>query len=363
MKFLNNLDLNRNEIQNARVQNLGSAPTSPVAGQVYYDSGQNTLYVYNGTAWRPLDAAKLADGSITISALATNPLNRANHTGTQTASTISDFNSAVQTNRLDQLAAPMAAVNLNSQRITNLAEPVSGSDAATKNYVDNRIAGLSWKDEVRVATTVAGTLATSFANGQTVDGVVLATGDRILIKDQSTASENGIYTVNASGAPTRATDADTGAELSGAAAFVTNGTTNGGTRWVCNTTGAITVGTTSLTFVQFGAGASYTAGNGLTLTGNDFNVGAGAGISVSADAVAIDTTVVVRKYAATIGNGSSTSIAVTHGLGTQDVTWSVRQVSDNAFVICDAVATDANRLTLTFSVAPAASSLRVVVHA
>jgi len=132
---------------------------------------------------------------------------------------------------------------------------------------------------------------------------------------------------------------------------------------VCNATGSITVGTTALNFVQFGAGATYTAGNGLTLSGNDFNVGAGTGISVSADHVAIDTAVVVRKYAATIGNGSATSIAVTHNLGTQDVTWGVRQVSDNAYVLCDAVATDANTLTLQFSVAPASNSLRVVVHA
>jgi hypothetical protein len=91
-------------------------------------------------------------------------------------------------------------------------------------YVDAKLAGLSWKQAVRAATTAAGTLATSFENGDAIDGVTLATGDRILIKNQATASENGIYVVNASGAPTRATDADAGAELVNATVYVSEGT-------------------------------------------------------------------------------------------------------------------------------------------
>jgi hypothetical protein len=91
----------------------------------------------------------------------------------------------------------MNGLNLQSQRITSLADPSVATDATTKQYVDNLVNGLTWKEEVRVATTANGTLATAFANGQTVDGVALVTGDRILLKNQTTATENGIYVVAA----------------------------------------------------------------------------------------------------------------------------------------------------------------------
>src|SRR3954447_7874218 len=107
-------------------------------------------------------------------------------------------------------------IDATSQRIINVASPSSAADATNKSYVDNLITGLSWKLDVRAATTANGTLATAYANGQVVDGVTLATGDRILIKNQTTQTENGIYTVNASGAPTRATDADATSELNNA---------------------------------------------------------------------------------------------------------------------------------------------------
>ena len=204
-KLLVAYDFNKNEAQNLRTHNLAAAPSSPVLGQRYYDTAQNCEYYWNG-AWIPCDAQKRT--GIPLTNLATNPLARANHTGTQAAATISDLATVVKAYRLDEFAAPTASVSLNSQKITNLATPTNATDAATKQYVDDTVASISWKNEVRVATTVAGTLASSFANGQAVDGITLATGDRILIKDQATQTENGIYTVNASGAPTRATDAD-----------------------------------------------------------------------------------------------------------------------------------------------------------
>ena len=361
MKYLVNLDLNKNELQNARVQNLAAAPGSPVVGQIYHDTVNLTPYFWNGSAWVSMDATKRT--GIPLANLATDPLARANHTGTQTASTISDFNTAVRTNRLDQMAAPTASVSLNSQQITGLAAPTNGTDAANKQYVDDTVAAISWKNEVRLASTANGTLASAFANGSTVDSVALVTGDRILLKDQTTQTENGIYTVNVSGAPTRATDADSGSEISGAAVYVTNGTANQGTRWVCNVTGAITLGSTNLTFVQFAGGSAYTAGNGLTLAANDFNVGAGTGISVAADSVAIDTAVVVRKYSASIGDGSTTALVVTHNLNTKDIQVQLRQNSDDAFVVADVVATSVNTCTITFAVAPAASAIRATVFA
>ncbi len=114
------------------------------------------------------------------------------------------------------------------------------------------LAGLKWKNPVRVATTVAGTLATSFENGDTVDGVVIATNDRILLKNQADQTTNGIYTVNASGAPTRSTDADAAVELEGAAVSVLEGTSNANTTWL-QTTDNITLGASNIVWGQFGS--------------------------------------------------------------------------------------------------------------
>lgn len=421
-KFLTAIDLAKNELQNAVLQVLAGDPSTPVAGQMYYNSTSQRPFFRTASAFIDLTARANHTGTQAWSTLTATPttlagygisdatpsshvgsggtahaeviaggasgfmsgadktklngiatgatanssdatlLNRANHTGTQLASTISDFDTQVRTSRLDQMAAPTADVSLNTRKLTNLGAPTADSDAATKKYVDDSVAGLSWKDEVRVATTTSGTLASSFANGQTVDGVTLVTGDRILIKDQSTASQNGIYVVNASGAPNRAPDANTSTEIQGSAVYVAAGTTNGGTRWVNNTTGTITLDTTGLTFVQFGGGNSYTAGNGLTLTGNDFNVGAGTGISVSADAVAVDTAVVVRKFTQLIGNNSSTSIAVTHNLGNQWVIAQAYEVATSAQIECDIIASDSNTTTFVFALAPASNAIRVVIQ-
>lgn len=177
------------------------------------------------------------------------------------------------TNLVSDLAlkAPLASPTFTGT--VTVPTPSAATDATNKAYVDAIGTGLDVKASVRAATTAAGTLATSFENGDTVDGVVLATGDRILIKNQSTGSENGIYTVNASGAPTRATDADSSAEVTaGLHVFVTEGTTNADTGWVLSTNDPITVGSTSLAFVQFSAAGIILAGNGLTQTGNTFSI-------------------------------------------------------------------------------------------
>lgn len=137
-----------------------------------------------------------------------------------------------------------------------------GHSVAKKSYVDSLVAGLKWKASVRAATTAAGTLASSFENGDTIDGITLATGDRILIKTQAAGSENGIYTVNVSGVPTRTTDADAGTELVSAAVFVQEGTVNADRAFVC-TNNSITLGSTSITFVGFASvvGALVAANN------------------------------------------------------------------------------------------------------
>lgn len=153
------------------------------------------------------------------------------------------------------------------------------TQAAVKAYVDGMAQGLSWKMAVRAATTANGTLATAFANGQTIDGVTLATGDRFLAKNQTAGAENGIYTVNASGSPTRALDANTGAKLVNATVFVSEGSALADTQWTCSTNAPITVGSTALAFVQLAAvgggvtsvdaagGVETTTGSAITGTG------------------------------------------------------------------------------------------------
>lgn len=147
------------------------------------------------------------------------------------------------------------------------------SQRATKALVANASLGLQFKAPVRVATTTDGTLATAYENGDTVDGVVLATNDRILIKDQTAQTENGVYFVNAAGAPTRATDADSDSELLHATVQVSAGTANVSSVFTNNNT-SITIGATNITFVAFPANV-YTPGSGLSLTTNQFSVATG----------------------------------------------------------------------------------------
>ena len=145
-------------------------------------------------------------------------------------------------------------LDANNNKITNVSTPTANGDVANKSYVDTAISNLNSlfdaKGSVRVATTTNGTLASAFANGQTVDGVTLATGNRILLKNQSTQSENGIYTVNASGAPTRATDMDAWTEVPGAFVAVEEGTSNADTIWLCTANQGGTIGSTAITFQQ-----------------------------------------------------------------------------------------------------------------
>lgn len=254
----------------------------------------------------------------------------------------------------------LTGADFNNQRATSVADPFDPTDAANKQYVDARTLGLSWKQPVRAATTTNGTLGTAYENGDSVDGVTLATGDRILIKDQTDQTENGIYVIAASGAPTRATDADSTAELHGAAVYVTTGSVNADKAYT-QTTDNPTIGSSNVVFAQFGGVTLPTAGDGLTLTGSTLAVGAGAGISVSADAVAVDTSVVSRHVSASIGDGSSTSIAVTHNLGTKDVDVTLRRVADDVAVFTDWVSTDTNTVTLTFPAAPTTNQYRATV--
>lgn len=146
------------------------------------------------------------------------------------------------------------------------------TDAYTKTETDTLLQGLDPKQSVKVGTTAAGTLASSFANASVIDGYTLVTGDRILIKDQAAPAENGIYTVNASGAPTRAVDMSIWTEVPNAFVFVEQGTVNADKGFVCTSDVTGTLGTTAITWVTFTSAGSYTASTGLTLTSGAFSI-------------------------------------------------------------------------------------------
>lgn len=263
---------------------------------------------------------------------------------TLTANKISDFDTQVRTSRLDQMAAPTAPVSANSQKITNLADPADAQDAATKAYVDATKQGLDVKDSVVVATTANITL-----NGtQTVDGVSLVAGDRVLVKNQTTGSENGLYSVVSGGAWTRTTDANTSAKVtSGMFVFVEQGTTNADSGWVLTTDGTITLGTTSLAFTQFSGAGQITAGAGLTKSGNTLDVGTASAsrIVVNADSIDLATTgvsagtyksVTVDTYGRITGGTNPTTLA---GYGISDA-----QPLDATLTALAGVSTVADRL-------------------
>lgn len=350
------IDLKLNELQNALIQALASPPAG-TAARIYYDSAQHAHYGYNGTSWYPFDATKAT--GIPNTALATNPLARANHTGTQLAATISDLATTVQGYSLSSFAVPTADLPIGSHKLTGVLDPTNPQDAATKNYVDGAVqtaaAGIDPKESCNAATTANITLSGT----QTIDGVSVVAGNRVLVKDQTTASANGIYLVSA-GAWTRTADASQGTLTSGALTLIIAGTTHAGSQWYLNTSDPITVGTTSLTWVQFSAGASYTFSNGLLNTSGTVTVKPDTGILVSATGVAVDPAVVTRKYSTTLAT-SATSYTVTHNLNTQDVSVILRNLSTNDIEYASFNVPTVNTVTVTFSTAPAANAYRVTV--
>ena len=168
---------------------------------------------------------------------------------------------------LADLGATTADFSMNAFKITNLADPTNDQDAATKYYVDTVAQGLDVKASVLVATTANITLS----GAQTIDGVSVVAGDRVLVKDQTTQADNGIY-VAATGAWARSADANTWDELVSAYTFIEEGSTYADTGWVCTVNKGGTLGTTPVTWSQFSGAGSYLAGTGLTLTGNTFSI-------------------------------------------------------------------------------------------
>lgn len=483
MDVLAPINLANNEIQNAKIQNLGTDPAGLGPGNTarfWFNTVSGKAKVWNGTTAELMTnviesiattgpvTASLLGKEVTIGVQATNANNPntlvqrdasgnfsagtitaalaglaanstllagqtlsqvrdfAQTTGTRTSTAISDFDTQVRTSRLDQMAAPTATVSMGNQRISNVTDPSSPQDVATKAYADSIASGLDVKASVRASTGSAlpsntyangasgvGATLTATGNGAlvSIDGVTLVVGNRLLVRNETTTANNGIYTVTQvgdAGTPyilTRAADANTGTKLNpGAFTFVEEGTARAASGWTLSTTGAVTIGTTAITWVQFSSSGAYTAGNGLSLAGSAFSVvGTSNRISVSGAGVDIAATYVGQTSLTTLGTiatgtwqgtavaigfggtGASTaggartalgavgkaaidipagtSYAFVHNLGSTDVVVSVKEVSSKAMVYPDIVVTDANTVTVTFGAAVAASAYRVTVAA
>lgn len=438
MRFVVPLDLSQNELRNARIQNLATPPDNPVEGQVYFNTVQHVFFVYTGSTWAKLHGFTAVD-IVDFDEAAQDVIGAMIASTASIALTYTDatpeLKAEIKSNAVsDEMLADMvqyrvkgrvaagsgdptdltgsqimdvvtaggtADIDAKNRKISSVATPTADTDAATKGYVDATAQGLDVKGSVRVATTASITLSGT----QTVDGISLVSGDRVLVKDQEIAAQNGIYVV-AAGAWVRASDVNAWAKLPGAFTFVEEGSAQADTGWVCVSDAGGTLDTTDVEWAQFsGAGnvvlANVGTGQGVyrDKSGNTFNlysIKAGSArltvalatndivVDVSEASLTLDnlggtlsvlkggtgaTTAVdaranlgaAGRYAATVGNGSATSFAVTHGLSTRDVQVSVYEVATNAAVFADVTHTDANNVTVAFAVAPTTGQYRVVV--
>jgi hypothetical protein len=427
-KFLTNIDLNQNQLINATFEKLGTDPSSGnFEGRLIYNTATDTIKVYTGSAWKSLPHTIVSGGGAGIAEALT--VSESNGTITLTLA-VADTDSAgllpaamwqMLNDATDAATASKLAKRDGNGNIS-VATPTADGHAATKGYVDAARSGLDVKQSVRAATTAPINLASDLENGDTLDtNVTLATGDRVLVKDQSTASENGIYVVQVSGAAVRATDFDSNAEVTpGAFTFVEEGTANADSGWVLTTNGTINVGVTGLDFAQFSGAGQITAGTGLTKTGNTINaIGTTDRITANADSIDIASTYVGQSTITTLGtittgvwNGTDVAVAdggtgasdaatartnlgikttagavtttasalariakqgcaasitgvstttVTHNFGTTDVNVQIYEVSSGATVIGDVTRSNADTLSIVLYGTISANDYTIVV--
>lgn len=318
-RFVTNLDLNQNQILKAKFEVLASDPTG-FEGRMYYNSTNGVVRLFNGTAWvnaiSSITSAGVNTDAITITPSANGTVTiTLNLADTDSAGLLSaDFWNMLNDATSDATASKLVKRDANGQ--AKFGTPTDPAHAATKSYVDSARTGLDVKASVKVATTGPITLSTGLEAGDTIDGYTLVAGDRVLVKDQDTASENGIYVVAASGAPSRSEDANSDAEVTpGLFTFVEQGTTNADSGWVLITDAPITVGSTGLAFSLFSVAGNILAGDGLSKTGDvlDVNVD-NTTIEISADSLRIASTAAGDGLSGGGGSALSVNVAAAGGI-------------------------------------------------
>jgi hypothetical protein len=341
---------------------VSSDPTGLGAGQagrVWFNSTSNKFMYWNGTA-----AIDVTD--------------RANHTGTQLANTISNFDTQVRTSTLNQMVAPTADLSINTHKLTNVVDGTGAQDAVTKNQLDAALAGVATGQVLKGAVVCAATTNVTLATpGATIDGITMSNPMTILLAGQTSASENGPYVWTGASTPlSRAPNWDVSGEAVLGSYWIVEQGSQADTFALLTNDTAVTLGTTALAFVFRGvAGSAYTAGDGLTDTpANTFNVGAGSGIAVTANAVAVDATVarIVKGVIPTSTSGifsiSGAVVTINHGLNNSGARATLRAYSSpaagytaNALVEVQDIATDANNIVLTLPLAPGSNAWYVSI--
>lgn len=259
-------------VDTSSAQTIGGVKTfsSTIVGSVDGNAGTATKLA---TA-RTISVSGDADGSASFDgsanadiAITLDTVNANVGTFTKVTVNAKGLTTAASQASLSDLSSPTGSFSMGSQLLTNLADPVNDQDAATKIYVDNIAQGLDVKASVVAATSANITLS----GAQTIDGQSIVAGNRVLVKAQTNAAENGIY-VASNTSWSRSADADTWNALISAYTFVETGNTYADTGWVCTVDAGGTLGTTPVTFSQFSGAGTYQAGTGLTLTGNTFSI-------------------------------------------------------------------------------------------
>ena len=336
-KFLTNLNLNQNQLINATFEVLASDPGSGnFEGRLIYNSTTDTIKVYANAAWRSLPHTIVSGGGAGIAEALT--VSESNGTVTLTLN-VADTDSAgllpaAMWNMLTDATSDATASKLvkrDGSGNAKVATPTDAAHIATKGYVDAARQGLDVKQSVRAATVGAINISADLEAGDLIDGVTLVAGDRVLVKDQSTATENGIYVAVASGAASRSSDAngtaDTGELKPGTFTFVEEGAVNSDKGFVVSTNGTITIGSTSIAWTQFSGAGSFTAGDGLSQSGNTINVNVTSNrTAITADAIDISANYVGQSSITTLGtittgtwNGTDVAVA-DGGTGASDAT-------------------------------------------